>query len=445
MEQARYSRAAIALHWLIAAALAFQIALGWRMDSLTAATGQFHAFQLHKSIGITILLLSLARLIVRLWKPRPAPHGDQPWARWLAGLVHFGLYLFMIGAPLTGWLIVSTSRIQVPTLLYGIVPWPHIPGVTGQMRAGLHEFGESAHSALAWTAVALFLLHVAGAIRHQWLLRQTLIERMLPGGPLRLSPAGGALIYAAALALVGGSFILGGKIDLSGPAAAATAPSPAVAPAASNETVETTSTADETPPGEALSNDTAPVLSAAGNDSEAVEEKATAEPAEAPAWTLAPGGKLGFTTSFSGAEIEGSFARWSADIRFDPDALDKSRIIVRVDMASVNTDDASRDETLRGENFFAAGSHAQAVFRSSDVNALGRNRYRAAGHLTLRGIRQPVILNFTLSIKDGKAEVQGSSRITRGDFNVGTGEWEATDRIPGAVSIDFDFDAIRKD
>src|SRR3546814_10090710 len=85
MEPARYSRAAIALHWIIAAILAFQIALGWRMGTLTAATGQFHAFQLHKSIGITILLLSLARVLIRFWKPRPAPHHDRPWARRLAG------------------------------------------------------------------------------------------------------------------------------------------------------------------------------------------------------------------------------------------------------------------------------------------------------------------------------------------------------------------------
>lgn len=430
MEHARYSRAAITLHWLLAALLAFQIALGLRMGGLTAATGQFHAVQLHKSIGITILLLTLARVAVRLWKPRPAPHYDRPWARTLARLVHFGLYLFMIGAPLTGWLIVSTSRIPVPTLLFETVPWPHLPGVGGAMRGPIHEAGETAHEVLAWTGVALFVLHVVGALRHQWLLRQPLIERMLPGGPLRLSGGGALLAYGAALALVGGGFALGRTIDFSAgkpaPAPAAAQPAPAVpaAPEAASAPVADTNSAA---PAEEAANTVAAV------------------PAEAPVWTVAPGGRLGFTTSFTGSEVVGSFARWTADIRFDPDALDRSRIVVRVDTASAATGDAFRDETLQSDDFFAAATHAQAVFRSTDVSAMGPGRYRAAGYLTLKGVRRPVTLTFTLAITGDKAKVSGKGRINRGDFGVGAGEWEDTDRIPGAVAISFDFTAIRKD
>lgn len=443
MEPARYSRATIALHWIIAAILAFQIALGWRMGTLTAATGQFHAFQLHKSIGITILLLSLARVLIRFWKPRPAPHHDRPWARRLAGLVHFGLYVFMIGAPLTGWLLVSTSRIPVPTLLYGVVPWPNIPGLGGAVRGPVHEAGEAIHSALAWVGIALFALHVAGALRHQWLLRQTLIERMLPGGPARLSFGGGLLAYGLALLLVGGSFVLGGNIDLASaraatPSAAAGQPAPAepaAAPAAAGSE-------------EATGNQAMPADAAAVNVAAAAEEDPVAtpaEPKEAPAWTINPGGKLGFRTSFSGTDIEGSFSRWDADVKFDPDALDASEIVVRVDMTSADTGDAYRDETLRGEDFFATGSHAQAVFRSTDVSARGPGRYRAAGYLTLKGVRRPVTLNFTLAITGNSANVSGTGAIDRGDFNIGTGEWEGTDRIPGRVAISFDFGATRKD
>lgn len=441
MEPARYSRAAIALHWIIAAILAFQLALGWRMESLSASTGQFHAFQLHKSIGITILLLSLARVAVRFWKPRPAAHGDQPWARMLAGLVHFGLYLFMIGAPLTGWLLVSTSRIQVPTLLFGTVPWPHIPGVSGALRNSLHTFGESAHSALAWIGVALFVLHVAGAIRHQWLLRQTLIERMLPAGPIRLSPAGGVLAYLAALALVGGSFVLGRTIDLSPPTPVvpATPDAEPPAPAAASDAAIAENAADPS------TENVAAALPSATSETAVAEEEEEEEEAKVPAWTVLPGGTLGFATSFTGAEIEGTFTKWNADIEFDPDAPAKTRITVRVDMASVNTEDASRDDTLRGADFFAIGDHAQAIFRATDVSVLGQGRYRAAGYLTLKGIRRPVTISFTLSIKGDRAQVKGSGRINRGDFRVGTGEWEATDRIPGPVSIRFDFAAIRKD
>lgn len=437
MEPARYSRTAITLHWLLAALLAFQIALGWRMGDLTAATGQFHAVQLHKSIGITILLLTLARVAVRLWKPRPAPHYDRPWARRLAGLVHFGLYLFMIGAPLTGWLIVSTSRIPVPTLLYETVPWPHIPGLDGAMRKPIHEAGETVHGALAWIGIALLALHVVGALRHQWLLRQPLIERMLPGGPARLSAGGALLAYGAALALLGGGFALGRTIDFSA--------GKATRPAAARAAPATAPVAPPQPPDAepAAANATAPA-----NEAEPADEatnQAVAAPAEAPVWTVAPGGRLGFTTSFTGSEIVGSFTQWSADIRFDPEALDRTRIVVRVDMTSAATGDAFRDETLRSDDFFAAATHAQAVFRSTSVRATGPGHYRAAGYLSLKGVRRPVTLTFTLAIAGDTAKVSGKGRINRGDFGVGTGEWEDSDRIPGPVAISFDFTAIRKD
>ena len=69
----RYSAAAILLHWTIAALLVFQLALGWRLSAIHPGIGRFAAYQLHKSVGITILLLSLVRIVVRLLVRRPAP------------------------------------------------------------------------------------------------------------------------------------------------------------------------------------------------------------------------------------------------------------------------------------------------------------------------------------------------------------------------------------
>ncbi|SNT09710.1 Cytochrome b561 [Sphingomonas laterariae] len=433
MQQPRYALTAIALHWLIAAALAFQIGLGWRMEDLTAATGQFDAYQLHKSIGISILILSCARVLVRWWKPRPAPHADSTWAMLAAKSVHFGLYLFMIGAPLTGWLIVSASKIQVPTLLFGTIPWPHIPGLHGALRAPAHDFAESAHSALAWIGIALFALHVAGALRHQWLLRQALIERMLPAGPGRLSRLGSAISYAAALALMGGAFLAGNgaRFTPPTPAPAAVAPIPQAVPVA-----------EPAPP------PAPPAEAPAGNSvaaPEAIAENAVEEAVEAHRWAISPGGRLGFTASFTGSPVAGRFTRWDADIRFSSDALDRSDITVRVDMASADTEDASRDETLRGDAFFATGAHARATFRSTRITARGPGRYRASGFLTIKGVRKPMAVDFTLAIQGDRATVSGGGAIDRGDFGIGTGEWEATDRIAGTVAVDFAFTAIRKD
>jgi cytochrome b561 len=139
MTATRYSRTAMALHWLIAAMLAFQFGLGEAFEHLPRGKLLFDTAQFHKSIGITILLLTVIRLAVRFTKPRPAPLGDSGWAQRLAGIVHWGLYAFMIGAPLTGWLAASTSRLDIPTYLFNVIPWPDFPFVSGMEAAAKHE------------------------------------------------------------------------------------------------------------------------------------------------------------------------------------------------------------------------------------------------------------------------------------------------------------------
>ena len=108
----RYSRTAIFLHWTIAFALAFQLALGWRLEDIPKGPGLFAAYQLHKSVGITILVLTLARIAIRIMRPRPALMADSVWAERLARAVHWLFYGVLLFGPLTGWIIVSTAEDQ---------------------------------------------------------------------------------------------------------------------------------------------------------------------------------------------------------------------------------------------------------------------------------------------------------------------------------------------
>ena len=170
--QVRYSTGAIVLHWLLALAMAFQLALGFAMPH--HGPQSFTPMQLHKSVGITILLLTLIRLAWRVVRRPPEPL-EGGLAAVLAKVVHWAFYVVLLLGPLTGWMIVSTARLKVPTVVFGVVPWPHLP-----LPAALSEPMEGIHEALAWIAVALFLLHVAGALRHQFLLRDPVIGRMAP-------------------------------------------------------------------------------------------------------------------------------------------------------------------------------------------------------------------------------------------------------------------------
>ena len=110
----RYTGVAIALHWAMAALLVFMIWLGWNMDENEAR------YQLHKSIGITILFLALARLAWRFANPPPPlPEGMPGYERTASHLVHLAFYALMIGIPLGGWFMVSVSPLHVPTVLFG--------------------------------------------------------------------------------------------------------------------------------------------------------------------------------------------------------------------------------------------------------------------------------------------------------------------------------------
>lgn len=407
----RYGSTAIALHWLLALLLAFQISLGWALEGNNGPE-LFARFQLHKSIGIAILLLSLARLAVRLFTPRPPASDGPAWTRALAGTVHWLFYVVMILGPVTGWLIVSTAKVQVPTLIFGMIPWPHLP-----VGHGWHDPAESIHGAMAWLAIGLFLLHIAGALRHQWLLGKPELQRMIP---FAKGKAVGAAI--GALALVFAAMVAAKLAYPDKPRAAA---EQAEAPLAAAPTA-------------------APVAESEAEKPEETEETEPEEAAQPLAdWSVASGGRLGFTARWNGDAVAGRFGRWDADIKFSPDDLAKSRIKVTVDLASADTGDGQRDDSLKGSDFFDSGAHPKAVYSARDIRHLGGDRYEARGTLDLRGVAKPATMRFTLTIDGDRARVAGSTRIDRTAFGVGQGEWAATDAIAAGVDIAFSFNATR--
>jgi cytochrome b561 len=182
-ETLHYTRVAKIFHWLIAAAILFQLALGWIFDSFSGET-KFFLLQLHKSIGITILLLSLARLGWRFAHHAPPLPGVMPvWEQRAAHIGHFFLYAAMIGMPLTGWALVSASPRNIPTILYGVLPWPNIPVLpTLANKAAVSHFMGGLHGYGAYLFAALIVGHVAAALRHHFFVRDDILLRMAPHG-----------------------------------------------------------------------------------------------------------------------------------------------------------------------------------------------------------------------------------------------------------------------
>ena len=179
-----YSSVAIALHWLIALLMLSNIALAWYFGTLKGPDA-IPPIQLHKSIGITVLLLTLLRIGWRLThRAPPLPAEMKGWERWAARATHFVFYLLMLGMPLSGWAMVSASPlIKVhPTVLYGVIHWPAapFPGFDSDHLHDAHKLFEKTHSLLAWVAYATIALHVAAALKHQLIDRDDVLSRMIP-------------------------------------------------------------------------------------------------------------------------------------------------------------------------------------------------------------------------------------------------------------------------
>lgn len=409
--QTRYSGGAIVLHWLLALALAFQLALGFVMPR--DASG-FALFQLHKSVGITVLLLTLVRIGWRLaHKAPPAVEGGV--GGMLAKAVHALLYVFMLGAPLTGWALVSTATIKMPTLVFGVLPWPHLP-----LGAAIHEPMEELHELLAWMGLALIVLHILGALRHQFLIKDNLLRRMGPGGSSALAGLLGLAVVAVYFGT--GLSLSDGRKPAAETAEQAPMPTGTATPSVIAATPAAPATAEPT-------------------ETPVAEDTTAAGPP--PTWAIQPGGRLGFTIDNGGETIRGSFADWSGTISFDPDQPDNAPDIrIAVKLASASLGDATMDGMVQDGDFFASAANPTATFRSTQVRQNGTNRYTASGTLSLKGASKPQTVTFTLSGSGMKRKVTGTGSINRTAFGVGTGDSAAN--LASTVALSFSFDAVGK-
>ena len=152
---------------------------------------------------------------------------------------------------------------------------------------------------------------------------------------------------------------------------------------------------------------------------------------------------LGFASSMAGERFTGQFRRWDADIRFDPAQLAASSVTATIDVASVTTANADRDQALPTPTFFNAPAFPRATFVAKGFTATGPGRYQTTGVLTLRGVAKPLTLPFTLAATGTQARMTSVVAINRLAFGVGQGEWKATDAIPAAVTINIALTARR--
>lgn len=172
----KYSKTAIALHWIIAILIVSNVTLASMSEDLPRAAKAAY-MDPHKAIGISILILSLLRLFWRIGhKPPPMPDAITGWQATLGKAVHALFYFLIIAVPLTGWLMVAARPGAPPVDFFGLFS---IDLPVGDSKA-LSGFGHEGHEILTKPLVILIFLHVIGALKHQFADRLPFIQRMWP-------------------------------------------------------------------------------------------------------------------------------------------------------------------------------------------------------------------------------------------------------------------------
>jgi cytochrome b561 len=172
----RYTRVAIVLHWLIAALMLFAIPLGL-YSAVNEGPLTDQLTNIHKLIGIAILVLTLLRIGWRLThKPPPLSTMITPALRLAARTIHFVFYLLLIALPLSGWWMTSAFPKRHPFGISGVFEVPFLPVEMSMASAGAaHEV----HEVSGWVTIALIVLHVAAALKHHFYDRDAILARML--------------------------------------------------------------------------------------------------------------------------------------------------------------------------------------------------------------------------------------------------------------------------
>jgi cytochrome b561 len=173
----RWGAVAQLFHWLIVIFIIAQFTLATLFDDLPAGPKKLTLLSRHKSIGITILILALLRVLWRSSNPTPALPGTlKTWERSLAKLTHVLLYVLLFAVPLSGWLM-SSAR-GFPVSWFGLF---QLPDLVPKNKA-LYDLLVSTHGVLAWSLGIVASVHLVGALKHHFVLKDDVLRRMLPFG-----------------------------------------------------------------------------------------------------------------------------------------------------------------------------------------------------------------------------------------------------------------------
>jgi len=181
--------------------------------------------------------------------------------------------------------------------------------------------------------------------------------------------------------------------------------------------------------------DTPPARLAAANPPSATPT--TAASLAASRWVQAPGSSLTFTFDQAGAASKGSFKQFSTELAYDDKSPATGSLNVKVQIASIDTQDQERNEMLVSADLFDAQKFPTAQFSSSSFSRTAAGGLEAVGKLTLRGVTHDLRLPLKIVPVANGLELSGATAIKRLDYGVGQGDWKSTEGVADEVKIQY--------
>ncbi len=377
-----YGSVAKAFHWLTALLIFTALPLGWYANQFAHAiydpniptseediANAARLFSLHKTVGVTVFFVALARILWALSQTKPGLlNAENKPEAFAAETVHWMLYASLVLVPLTGWLHHAAAEGFAPIL------WPfgqNLPFVpkspyVAEVTAGLHWL-------FIWVLGGSLVLHIMGALKHHVVDKDSTLRRMLPGqADAPEPPAQHHSALPAFAALIVWLGILGFG----------------------------------------WTNGTFDDHSKAATDTAELEDVQSE-------WEVEDG-TLSITISQLGSPVTGTFGDWTAAIAFEDPAEPGLAGSVDVTIAIGSLSLGTVSDQAMGADFFDSAQFPTAAFKADLFKT--EAGYEARGPLTIRDKSLDVVLPFALELQDDQATMSGELQLNRMDFDVGTSQ-----------------------
>lgn len=385
----QFSNIAKFLHWSVAGLIVSQYVLAKLAENAKHENQILEQLALlanHKSVGITILVLAVIRLLYRFKVPTPgSPPSTPHWQLIVSKASHSLLYGFLFLLPISGWLMSSAKSYSVSW--FNVIALPDFVAPNESLAENLHTI----HYYLAEALFVIAVIHILAALKHHFIDKDDVLVRISS----RFSWALFVLVLVFVIGFFGRLFDVS-PVTISDPLGS----------------VDVTKAAVALPP------------SKQGRQS------------DLPLWDIDYSQSyIKFTGDQAGAPFEGEWQKWSAEIQFDETQFGMSRFSVAVDPSSGFSNDKDRDDTIRSADFFDVESFPEVVYYVDTFSSKGAE-FEGLGTLSMKGVVADVALSFSITESATSKILKGTASLDRFNWNIGSGDWVDTDWVGQNVKVE---------